>query len=89
VKRLVTSGSKDTWSNHLTGQLGMLQPLSDRTISQFGIEGTGFELFCEQIDIKNKDQVVIGADTYLVYLVRDYNFGNTKHMEVILTKATR
>lgn len=88
VQRLgtVTGASKDVWADHLTGQKGMLQPLSNNEVNSLGVGSKAMKLFTTRIDIQEKDKVVIGSDKYEVHTVRDYNFGGQPHLSVIILK---
>lgn len=90
TQRLVLSGGKKTWTEHLASQQGMLQPLGERSAQSLGNEGVSsksYRLFCEIVDIKEEDRILIGSVTYSVDTVKEYNMGNTPHMFVILQEV--
>lgn len=87
VRRLVTASGKDTWTNVLTAQAGMLQPLGEKNTDGQGQDSQGFRLFTNRIDVQAKDQVVMGGLTYEVQTVRDYNFGTFPHYELTIFKV--
>lgn len=86
TQRLVLSSGKKTWTDNLTDQLGMLQPLSDRQRADLGLTAKSMRLFAKRVDIKEQDRVVMGGKTYTIETVDDFNFGSFPHLEITLSE---
>ncbi len=75
--------SKQEYQAHLTDQSGFVQPLEEQfTGTQSVITNI---LYCERIDVKDADKVVVDDMEYTVKEVRDYNYGGFPHLKVFLT----
>lgn len=86
VQRLVLASGKKTWTNHLVDQSGMLQPLGDRQRADLGLNSKAMRLFAKQIDVQEKDRVIVGSTTYTVDTVDNFNFGSFPHLELTITE---
>lgn len=89
TKRLtdVAETSRTTYTDHLTLQRGMLQPFGDMEEMAGGNKiGQMFKLFCNRIDIRVSDKIIVGSTEYIVKTIKDFNYGAFPHKEAIIVE---
>ena len=86
TKRLsTTAGGKRTWADNLTDQPCAFQPVSERTITALGLTTKAFKLYADpDIDILEKDEVVVNGVSYLIHTIKKRDYGNAQHTEVLV-----
>ncbi len=88
TKRLtdIADTSKSDYQEYLTAQAGMLQPYGD--LEEIGSQKIGkiFKLFCQQIDLKESDRILLEEVEYTVQSIKNFDYGAFPHMEVLLAK---
>jgi hypothetical protein len=89
TKRLQSvAGTNHTESvEFLTDQRCFLQPLKDSELLGQGSFMQASKMFCERIDIKESDDVIIEGVEYSVQSINDFDYGSFPHKEVIVVRA--
>ncbi len=78
----------ESYSAYLIGVACHIQPLEDAYGEDLdGNSGKDYLMFCEVLDIKERDKIVDGTEEYKVVGVKSFNFlGANRHMELRIRK---
>lgn len=78
----ITTGSKQTFTQHLASVACLIQPLTDEVSGDLeGSFGKDFLMLSPTVDIREGDRVSISAEEYRVVATEALNFGNNPHRE--------
>jgi len=85
VKRLTYSGDKATYGAVSSFSCHLQQLNKEETNFVGGVYGTMFNMYCAlNEDVVVSDEVTIDSKVYLVKAIRDIEFGQNPHKEVVL-----
>lgn len=83
-----TPEGKKLWAAYLSDIPAMVQPVSERTLNELGITTKAFYVYCDRDqDIAEKDMVVYEGESYSIHTVKDMNFGNSPHFEILVVTS--
>lgn len=86
LSNVAGSSIKTDYITNLSAQRGLLQPYGDEEVLSGQKFVQKYKLFCERIDLKMGDKVIMGEESYIVSSLKDFTYGSFPHMEAILTK---